>query len=165
MSEIVFEELREEHLETVREVYNYYVRNSTATFHMHELNTHEMRALVFFDNQKYKTFVIKNGGEVCGYASLTAFKSREAYDLTAGVTIYLRPEQTGKGIGSSAAAFLEQLAREQGVHALIAGICAENERSIALFEKCGYTKCAHYKEVGSKFGRLLDVVSYEKILR
>lgn len=165
MPEIIFHELREEHFETVREIYNYYVFNSTATFHINKLTTDEMRGLLFFDNPKYKTFVIKLGDEICGYASLTQFKSREAYDLTAGLTIYLKPGQVGKGLGSRAAAFLEQFAREQGFHSLIASICAENERSIALFEKSGYFKCAHYKEVGCKFGRMLDVVNYEKILK
>ncbi len=48
---------------------------------------------------------------------------------------------------------------------LVATICGENAASIGVFAKNGYEKCAHYKEVGQKFGQLLDVVAYQKILR
>jgi L-amino acid N-acyltransferase YncA len=50
------------------------------------------------------------------------------------------------------------------MHVLMATICGENDKSIRLFEKNGYFKCAHYKEVEEKFGELLDVVAYQKIL-
>lgn len=164
MSDIEFREIREEHLGEVLKIYNHYVENSTATFHMHALSADEMSSLVFFEDPKYRAYAICCGAKVCGYVILSQYKKREAYDLTAGVTIYLKPEQTGKGIGPRAVSFIEEFAREQGMHALIAGICGENARSIALFEKCGYLKCAHYREVGRKFGRVLDVVEYEKIL-
>lgn len=164
MCEITFEELREEHIGSALEIYNYYVRTSTATFHLHEITENEMRGLVIFRNPKYKAFVILSGGELCGYAYVGEFKSREAYGLTAGVTIYLAPGHTDRGYGAKTIAHLEEFSRAQGFHALIAGICAENAASIALFEKCGYVKCAHYREVGRKFGRVLDTVAYEKIL-
>lgn len=164
MAEIEFEEMREEHLDNVLKIYNYYVINSTATFHMHELSKDEMRSLVFFSDPKYTAFAIMRSGEVCGYAILAQHKTREAYGGTADVTIYLKPGETGKGIGGRAVGFIEELARERGFHALIAGICAENGPSIALFKKCGFEKCAHYREVGKKFGRLLDTVAYEKII-
>ena len=59
---------------------------------------------------------------------------------------------------------MEQVARSNGIKVLIGIISGENQPSIRLFEKCGYEKCGHYRQVGEKFGRLLDVVSYEKIL-
>jgi phosphinothricin acetyltransferase len=47
---------------------------------------------------------------------------------------------------------------------LVGVITAENKQSVSLFEKCGFEKCAHYRKVGEKFNRLLDVVAYQKIL-
>jgi len=47
---------------------------------------------------------------------------------------------------------------------LIAGICAENQASISLFEKFGYKKCGLFKEVGYKFDRYLDTIYYQKRL-
>ena len=128
------------------------------------LSLDDMRKLVFFTNPKYKTFVMLEKQRLCGYVLLTRYKSREAYDGTAEVTIYLHLDTLGKGLGSLALTSIEEIARQQQFHVLIGIICGENSRSINLFEKHGYTKCAHYREVGKKFGRWLDVVDYQKIL-
>lgn len=164
MNDIKFREMQIEHLPSVLEIYNYYVINTTATFHAHTLTIDEMKELVFFDNPKYRTFVIVDNGVICGYVILTQHKKREAYDGTAEVTVYLRHDYVGKGVGSLAVKFIEQYASTKELHVLIAGICGENSKSINLFERNGYMKCAHYKEVGKKFGKLLDVVAYQKIL-
>ena len=164
MRKIKFEEVRNEHLPKLLDIYNYYVVNSTATFHTHLLSIKEMKELVMFDSERYRTFVIIVGDEVCGYVILTVHSKREAYRQTADVTVYLKHDYTGRGIGSSAIKYIEDFARLKGFHVLIAGICGENSNSIALFESNGYDKCAHYKEVGFKFGRLLDVVYYQKII-
>lgn len=60
--------------------------------------------------------------------------------------------------------YIEGFAKNKNIHVLVATICGENSGSINLFEKNGYTKCAHYKEVGEKFGQFLDVVAYQKII-
>jgi phosphinothricin acetyltransferase len=78
--------------------------------------------------------------------------------------LYLRPEFSGKGIGSDVLVFLEKFAIGNGIRVLIASISGENSASIKLFTRAGYEKCAHYREVGEKFGRILDVVDYQKIL-
>ncbi|WP_424357733.1 N-acetyltransferase family protein [Methanocella sp. MCL-LM] len=159
-----FEEIGEEHLDAVLDIYNHYVLNTTATFHAHAFGRDEFRELVFFDNPRYRTYVIKEAGAVCGYVLLTQHKKREAYDGTAEVTVYLVPGSVGKGFGSRALQFIEQIAKERGIHVLVATICGENARSIGLFERNGYDKCAHYREVGQKFGQRLDVVAYQKII-
>lgn len=158
------EELREEHLQQVLDIYQYYVLNSTATFHKHVPAIEEMKEIVFFNNDRNKSYVLIDESGLCGYAILSKYGKREAYDNTAEVTVYLRHDCIGKGYGRQAVSFLEKAAAEKGFHALIAIICGENVKSISLFERCGYFKCAHYKEVGMKFDRLLDVVCYEKII-
>jgi phosphinothricin acetyltransferase len=142
----------------------YYVLNTTATFHARTLSKNEMQELVCFDNSKYKTFVMIEQGEVRGYVIMSPYKKREAYNDTAEVAVYLKHDKLGRGLGSLAVNYIEDYARSQSIHALIATICGENIRSIRAFEKNGYEKCAHYKEVGQKFGKLLDVVAYQKIL-
>ncbi len=162
MNNITFCEIKDEHLTEVLEIYTYYVLNTNATFHAHALSLDEMRELVMFDNLRYKTYIISYIGAICGYVILTQYKKREAYDGTAEVTIYLKPDFIGKGIGSHTVKFIEDIAKKQDIHVLIATICGENSKSTNLFERNGYKKCAHYKEVGRKFGQLLDVVAYQK---
>ena len=145
-------------------VYNYYVRTDTATFHTEEIDEETFRSLLFPAYPGYDSWTIHSGGQLAGYVILARYKPREAYDGSAEVTIYLDPAFARKGLGTAALAFVEARARERDFHNLLAIICGENEGSIRLFEKNGYVKCAHYHEVGKKFGRWLDVVSYEKLL-
>lgn len=164
MENLIFEEVKEVHLQELLEIYTYYVLNTTATFHDHAITMEEMKELVIFENPIYKTFVIRACQTICGYVILTQHKKREAYYKTAEITIYLSPEYTGKGIGTKAIEYIEKYAKEVNMHALVATICGQNSKSINLFTHCGYDNCAHFKEVGTKFGQLLDVVAYEKIL-
>ncbi len=164
MDNLEFTKLTPEELPAVLEIYNHYILNTTATFHMHPLTLEEMRGIVFFDSPNYQTFSIKTGEALCGYVLLTRYKPREAYDGTAEVTVYLKPGYTGKGIGAQAIRFIEQFARQKQFHALLAIITGGNTPSIKAFEKNGYIKCAHFKEVGKKFEQLLDVVAYQKIV-
>jgi phosphinothricin acetyltransferase len=164
MDDIRFEEMREEYLDEVAAIYAHYILNTTVTFHMHVLSRDEMRALVFYDDPRHQAFVIRCGGEICGYVILEPYRAREAYALTAEVAVYLKPEYTGKGIGSRAIVFIEDVAKRHGLHVLIAAISGDNDKSLRMFAKNGYSRCAHYKEVGRKFGKWLDVVVYQKII-
>lgn len=164
MSEYLFKEVTEEYISDLLNIYNYYVLNTTATFHSKLLSEEAMKKLIFFDDPKYKTFLIIKDETLCGYVLLTQHKSREAYDGTGEVTVYLKPDNVGTGVGSLAVKYIEEFAWDKGFHVLIATICGENQKSIKLFERNGYEKCAHYKQVGSKFNQWLDVVAYQKIL-
>lgn len=167
--DIVFEALLEKDLEAIRNIYNYYVENSTATFALTPLSREEMKQNVFFSQACHQTFIIKSqdpatAGKICGYVLTAPYKERCGYAKTAEISVYLAPEYVGAGLGRQAVAFMESFAKEQGIHTLISVICADNVASVLLFQKCGYNSCAHFKEVGIKFDRWLDVVCYQKIL-
>lgn len=161
---ISFIKVEEEHIQALKEIYTYYIKHSTATFHIQEISDEEMRALLIFDDPRYESYGINLEGELCGYVILTQYKIREAFGQTAEITIYLKQGYEGKGLGKRALEFIEQRARIHEFHALMALICGENNGSIRLFEKNGYEKCAHCKEVGYKFDRWLDLVEYQKII-
>jgi phosphinothricin acetyltransferase len=145
-------------------VYNHYVRTSTATFHTEEIDETTFRGLLFPGYPRFDSWAVLADGALAGYVILARYKPREAYDGSAEVTIYLDDAFAGQGLGSAALTFVEARARERSFHNLLAIICGENTASIRLFEKHGYQRCAHYHEVGRKFGRWLDVVSYEKLI-
>lgn len=163
---IDFVPVAEKHVDAIRDIYNYYVENTTVTFHSQLLDNKEMEEILYFKNPRFSSYSILNlEKEVVGYVIIGYYKPRQAYDFTAEVTIYLHPDFTGKGIGNKAMKFIEKTAREKDFHALLGVICAENETSIRLFKKFGYWECANFKEVGLKYNRLLDVVVYQKILK
>jgi L-amino acid N-acyltransferase YncA len=162
--DVQFLEMKEEHLPIVREIYDYYVQNTSATFHTGTISINDLKEYIFIAHPRYKSYLITHDGEVCGYAYLTQYKKREAYDRTAEITVYLKHDATGKGFGRAALDFLEIQAIRLGIKVLIANISGTNPHSIHVFEKSGYFCCGHFKEVGEKFGKVLDVFSYEKIL-
>jgi phosphinothricin acetyltransferase len=159
-----FEPMAEKYLPEVLAIYNDYVVNTTVTFHIKPLTMDEMRTLVFHPDPRHATFVIILDGAVIGYVGLSAHHLREAYRDTADIAVYIKKENRGAGIGEAAVRFIEKYAKERGFRALIAAISGENTRSIALFRRLGYFQCAHYRKVGEKFGRLLDVIDFEKLI-
>ncbi len=161
----IFEKITEEHIQEIRDIYIYYINNSTATFHKHEVSMDEMRKIVLFDNPKYESYVIKEGEDICGYTILAQYKVREAFDYTAEVTIYLKNGYERKGIGRLALEFIEDRAKTKDIHMLISLVCGENKGSLSLFKSKGYEVCGHYKEVGYKFNRWLDLISLQKKLK
>lgn len=157
-------DLTEKDFTIVKKIYDHYILNSTATFHTSPVSAEEIKKFIPAGDPKYKSFLIEYKEAVCGYCYLSQYKPRAAYDRTAEITVYLKPEYHGKGIGTEIMFILEKIARQNGISVLIGVITAENLSSIRLFEKCGYEKCAHFKQVGEKFNRLLDVVAYQKVI-
>jgi len=142
--------------------YNDYILNSTATFHSEKLSENDLEEFLYVSHLKYPSFLIRENDEMIGYCFLTQYKKRQAYDRSAELSIYLKPEFTGKGIGVVALNHLEAAAKKAGIHVLVVTICGENYASLRLMEKSGYSKCAHLKNIGEKFGKILDVVVYQK---
>ena len=157
-----FEAIAEDDLSEVKRIYDWYIANSTATFHTTPIKIEELREFIYINHPRYKSYLIYEDGNLAGYCFLTYFKKRQAYDRTAEVTIYLEPGFYKKGIGKLALGFLEDQAKASGLKNLLGVITGDNAGSITLFEKSGFTKCAHFKNVGEKFGKILDVVSYQK---
>lgn len=162
--DVRFDILKNEDLPAVKEIYDWYIANSTATFHTEPIRIDQLKEFIYLDHPTYKSYLIYIDNEIAGYCFLTNYKKRQAYDRTAEVTIYLKNGIFRKGIGKAALDHLEIVARERGLKNLIGVISGDNVSSIALFEKSGYTQCAHYKNVGEKFNKILDVVSFQKEL-
>lgn len=161
---INFLKVKEDDFKKIKEIYDWYINNSTTTFHTEPIKIEELREYIYIDHPTYQSYMIHFDEEIVGYCLLTNFKKRQAYDRTAEATIYLHPDVQRKGIGMKALKFLEEKAKETNIKNLLGVITSENQGSITLFEKVGYTKCAHFKNVGEKFGRVLDVVAYQKEL-
>ena len=148
----------------VKEIYDYYVVNTTVSFATNKISLAELRKTIQTGHPKYKSFLIKVNSEICGFCYFSKYRKRQAYDRTAEISVYLKPGFLGKGVGKLTLQKMETVARENKISVLIGVITAENHQSVGLFEKCGYEKCAHFRKVGEKFNRILDVVAFQKIL-
>lgn len=159
---ITFKPIKKTDLAKVTAIYNYYVENSTATFHLEQVTEQEMEATLSLNHPIYKSFAILFGDKIVGFCYIGQFRKKEAYDISAEITLYIKHDFTGKKIGVDVLEFMEKVAKEAGIKNLIGVITSENAGSLKLFERCGYFKCGHLKNIGIKFGRALDVISYQK---
>lgn len=160
--DLTFKEISDQDFPAIKEIYDWYIANSTATFHTEPIRIDQLKEFIFINHPIYKSFLISTNNELAGYCFLTYYKNRQAYDRTAEVTIYLKVDSRGRGIGKAGMIHLEKIAKQQGLKNLIGIISGDNDGSIALFEKAGYSKCAHFRNVGEKFNKVLDVVAYQK---
>lgn len=159
--DIQFHAVTEHNLDEVKAIYDWFIAHSTATFHTEPIGHDQLKTFLYIGDAVYRSYLILTDGTVAGYCFLTKYKDRPAYQRTAEVTIYLRPEFQGKGLGSAALQRLITDARENGLKNLLAIITGGNGPSIALFVKAGFVQCAHFRNIGEKFNRVLDVVAYQ----
>ena len=139
-------------------IYNESVLNSTATFDT-DPRTPE-KQVEWFNRHKanHPVLVAEENGQIAGWASLSPWSDRCAYDSTVEVSVYLAPEQRGKGLGFQLLQLVTEAGRKAGNHTVISRISSDNLASIRIHEKAGYSMVGTMKEVGFKFGRFLDVV-------
>ncbi len=108
--------------------------------------------------------VLEGTPGIVGYAYAAPWHARAAYRHTVETSIYLAPECTGQGQGSRLYGTLLDLLKQAGLHAAIGGITLPNAASVALHERLGFQKAAHYAQVGFKQGRWLDVGYWQRLL-
>lgn len=159
---IAFKPLEPTDMEFACSVYNYYVLKSTATFHTEPVSVDAFASGLPMNHSLYQSYLITCEGKPCGYVYLGNWKPRQAYNRSDEVTLYIEKDFHGKGIGKNSLMFIEAEARKRGIKNLLGVITFENKASIHLFEKSGFQKVGHLKNIGEKFGRLLDVVTYQK---
>lgn len=153
-------------LPAMLEIYNEIILNTTAVWH-YEPHTLEMRKEWFEQRQKegFPIFVAMEEQKMLGFSSFGPFRPWPGYKKTVENSVYVASDSRARGVGKLLIPPLIEAAKEMGLHAMLAGIEAENEASIALHEKFGFVEVAHFKEVGWKFGRWMDLKFLELIIK
>lgn len=103
-------------------------------------------------------------GTVAGYASYGPWRSIEGFRYTVEHSLYVRPDQQGRGLGRALLQALIARAETAGVHVMVAAIDSANHASIGLHHSLGFVTCGQMPEVGRKFGRWLDLTLMQRIL-
>ena len=102
--------------------------------------------------------VAEQEGTITGWASLSPYSERAAYDRTVEVSVYVHKDYRGNGIGSQLLELITLQGKECGNHTVISRITQGNAISVHLHEKFGYRIVGTLKECGFKFGSYLDVI-------
>jgi L-amino acid N-acyltransferase YncA len=138
-------------------IYNHYIRGTSITFEEESITPDEMRRRIQKVTQSYPWFVCEEDGCLLGYGYVNKWKERSAYRHTVEATVYLHPSAVGQGKGSELLGALVADLRSREIHSVISGVALPNPASVAILDKFGFRKVAHFHEVGNKFGNWIDV--------
>lgn len=158
-------------LPEILHIYNEIILNTTAIY-QYEPHTLEMRTDWFDAKMRagHPVFVAESDGpegagrSIAGFSTFGPFRAWQAYKYTVENSVYVDAAQRGQGIGRLLLAPLIRVAKEMDLHAIIAGIDATNGVSIRLHGSFGFEEVAHFRQVGYKFGRWLDLKFFELLL-
>ena len=143
----------------IRDIYNHAVRVTTAIWNDTEVDAAN-RAAWLADRQSagFPVLVAERGGDVVGYASYGPFRAFDGYRFSVENSVYVSEAAQGGGVGRALMQALIERAEAARLHVMVAGIEAENRASIRLHASLGFREAGRLPEVGTKFGRWLDLV-------
>jgi L-amino acid N-acyltransferase YncA len=151
-------------VDSLTEIYNEAILTTTATFDTEPKRPSERLEWLRSHGDRHPVFVAEVEGHIAGWASLSKWSDRSAYDDTAETSFYVKAEYRGRGIGRKLKEVLIEEARSRRFHTLIARVASESYESLHLNLSLGYVHVGTLREVGRKFGRLLDVHILQKML-
>jgi phosphinothricin acetyltransferase len=153
-------------LPEIAAIYNDAVLNTTASYD-YEPRAWEQRVAWFdaHEEQRLPIFVAVDAeARLAGWSSLSRYHDRVGYRFTVENSVYVAAPLRGQGVGTLLLPPLIESAQALGLRAIIAAIDAENTASIRLHARFGFVQVGHFKQVGFKFGRWLDVIYMEKLV-
>ena len=155
--------------EQIREIYNYEVQHTIATFDLVPRSLADQQQWQADRSGAFATIVavLEGSGEagtVVGFGALSPYKERAAYRTSVENSVYVLRGRHGEGIGRMLLTELLATAARSGFHTVFARINAASEASVALHRACGYELVGTEREVGRKFGRWHDVALMQRLL-
>lgn len=149
----------------IAEIYNHYILHTIVTFEEEPVDAAEMaRRMQTVRAASLPWLVAEDAGRVAGYAYATPWKPRAGYRFTVEISIYLDRQAGGRGLGTALYSRLFELLPTRGIRCVIGGIALPNDASVALHEKFGMRKVAHFERNGIKFGEWIDVGYWQALI-
>jgi phosphinothricin acetyltransferase len=150
--------------EEIRAIRNDVIAHSTAVWTNEPVSPQDGRAWLAENLARRSAYVAEAGGQVIGYANWTPWRPKDGYRHTVEDSVYLACGHQGRGLGAGLLSALIAAAGESGAHVMMACIEASNARSVALHERLGFELVGTAREVGTKFGRWLDLTMMRRAL-
>ena len=154
-----------ENLPGILEIYNEVIRNTTAVYSDREVTLEDREK--WLDAKRgagFPVLVAADSSGVVGFGTFGEFRAWPCYRLSVEHSVHVRADFRRRGAGRALVLALIDAAGAAGKHVMIAGIDAENVNSISLHESLGFEVVGHFREVGRKFDRWLDLVFMQKSL-
>ncbi len=154
---------RIEDLEELLNIYNYEVINGISTLDLFPKTLKDWQSWFDAHNvDNHPLYVAEEAKKAVGYATLSSYRPKEAYKTTVELSIYVAPDHRGKGVATALMGHILDMARAmEDVHTVVSVITADNQASVRLHQKFGFTFCGTIREVGMKFGSYRDIEMYQ----
>ncbi len=146
------------------EIYQPYVTDSWVSFELTPPDIQEMARRIDSFGASHGWLVAEVDGKVAGYAYASPHRTRESYQTSADIAIYVDSKYARMGIGKQLYEALFALLKERRIHAVFAGIALPNPGSIALHQAMGMELVGIYREVGWKMDGWRDVGWWQRLL-
>ena len=155
-----------EDLAALTVLYNHYVTTSHVTFDVTPFTVDERREWFshYADTGPHRLLVAADEGRMVGYATSGTFRPKPGYRTTVETTVYVAEDAGGRGVGSALYERLFEVLAGEELHRAYAGVAVPNLPSRALHLRFGFTPIGVFREVGTKFGRYVDVEWFERPL-
>lgn len=153
-------------VEAVAAIYAHDVRHGTGTFEIDPPSIGEMSdRIAAVTGAGLPYLVAVAGDDVVGFAYAGPYRPRPAYRFSVEDSIYLRPDVTGRGIGTRLLTEVVRRCEALGLRQMIAVIGdSDNVGSVRTHAKCGFELVGTFRAVGWKHGRWLDTVLMQRAL-
>lgn len=166
LPDVTIRPARVDDAQAIAAIYAWHVANGTATFDTAAPDAGAWaEKIADFAERGFPFLVAERDGGVIAYAYAARFRDRAAYAHTCEDSIYVSHEARGGGIGSVLLPALIDAARAAGFEQMLAVVGGGEPASVALHGKCGFVHAGRMRNVGKKFGRLLDTVYMQCDLR
>jgi phosphinothricin acetyltransferase len=154
-----------ENLPGILEIYNEVIRNTTAVYSDREVTLEDREK--WLDAKRgagFPVLVAADSSGVVGFGTFGEFRAWPCYRLSVEHSVHVRADFRRRGAGRALVLALIDAAGAAGKHVMIAGIDAENVNSISLHESLGFEVVGHFREVGRKFDRWLDLKFMQRFI-
>jgi len=154
-----------ENLPGILEIYNEVIRNTTAVYSDREVTLEDREK--WLDAKRgagFPVLVAADSSGVVGFGTFGEFRAWPCYRLSVEHSVHVRADCRRRGVGRALVEALIDAAAAMQKHVMIAGIDAENVNSISLHESLGFEVVGHFREVGRKFGRWLDLKFMQRFI-
>jgi L-amino acid N-acyltransferase len=143
--------------EAIRAIRNDVIEHSTAMWTTTLLTSADGEAWLADNLARRSAYVAEAAGDVVGFGNWAPWRPKDGYRHTVEDSVYLVAGHQGRGVGAELLRTLITGASDAGAHVMMACIEATNAPSVALHARQGFELVGTARQVGTKFGRWLDL--------
>ena len=150
--------------EAIAGVWNQIIQKTEKTFNSIEMKPSDITAMIAEKGREGHPLIVAERNGIQGFATYGQFRSSVGYARTMEHTIIVRDGAQRSGVGRMLMERIEEVAKKNNVHSLVAGISGTNNAAILFHRAQGFVQVGRMPEVGYKFGRWHDLVLMQKMV-